>query len=180
MAEKTIFLKGENMLDDINDIELGGLEVNYYTVCPRKLWLYARYIRQERVHDRVELGRFVHEESYRRFKKELEIGSVKIDLLEDGAVCEVKLSSKMEEAHLWQLYYYLYYLKRKGFSAVKGILLFPKEKKRKEVVLTAEVEKKLSQIIAEIIQLKKEMFPPEKIRKLSFCKKCAYFEFCYA
>ena len=168
------------MLQEIEKADIGGLEVNYFLVCKRKLWLYARHIQQETSHDRVELGRFVHEESYKRLKKEIEIGSIKIDLLNDGAVCEIKLSSKMEEAHLWQLYYYLYYLKRQGFSKIKGLLLFPKEKRRKEVELSTEIEKKLQQIIAEIIALKKMPFPPEKISKKSFCHKCAYFEFCYA
>ncbi|AVX29686.1 CRISPR-associated protein Cas4 [Carboxydocella sp. JDF658] len=168
------------MQNYLMELELGGLEINYYFVCKRKLWLYSRYIRQETNHDRVELGQFIHEESYRRQKKEIEIGSIKVDLLQDGAICEIKLSSRMEEAHLWQLYYYLYYLKKQGFNQVKGVLLFPKERRKKEVILTQEVEKELKKIIAQIITIKKEELPPEKLNKRSFCTKCAYFEFCYA
>ncbi len=58
--------------------------------------------------DRVRMGRLVHEESYARRRKELNIDNrFVLDWREDGITHEVKLTDKKERAHEMQLLYYL-------------------------------------------------------------------------
>ena len=99
-----------------------GTEVGYYFICHKKLWWFAHGVQMEHEHDRVHLGRLVHEDAYARRKKELDIdGKIVLDWREDGCIHEVKLTDKMEEAHEMQLLYYLYYLKLKGVEGLRVI-----------------------------------------------------------
>ncbi len=95
-----------------------GTEVSYYFICKKKLWWFAHGVEMEHSSDRVEMGKLVHQESYGRRKKELNLDDrIVIDWREDGVIHEVKLTDKMEAAHEMQLLYYLYYLKH-----VKGVV----------------------------------------------------------
>ncbi len=38
---------------EFEDLKVGGTEVNYFIVCPRKLWLYAHRLQMESSSDRV-------------------------------------------------------------------------------------------------------------------------------
>ena len=106
------------------DLVFTGVEVNYFFVCKRKLWFFSRYLDLEADSDLVLLGRLLHEHGYPRKFKEVSIGRIKIDFLErHGVIHEVKRSRRMEKAHLFQLLYYIYYLRRFGVE-VKGCLLY--------------------------------------------------------
>lgn len=130
----------------------------------------------------VDIGRFLHEESYKRDKKEISIGNIVVDVMkkENGelVVGEVKKSSKFKESARMQLLYYLKELKDKGIVA-KGVLMFPKEKKREEIELTEEDEKELDKVVRDILRIMYLDKPPEPI-KIKYCKKCAYSEFCFS
>jgi len=130
----------------------------------------------------IELGRIISEESYKRERKEIHIENMIIDLLkineENIVICEVKKSSRFEKSAKMQLAYYLLRLKQLGISAT-GQLLFPKEKKKLTVILTKEIEDELisaQKEIKSIIQM--EMPPPAK--KIKYCSKCGYREFCWS
>ena len=94
-------------------------------------------------------------------------------------VHEVKKSDKMEEAHLWQLKYYLYYLKSYGVDGVTGKLDYPKLKKTLDVELTGEDELLIQEIFGKMTAVVTQEKAPERINK-KFCKTCAYYEFCWA
>ena len=51
------------------------------------------------------LGKVIHETSYERERKEIEIDQIKLDFLDirDGVLHEVKKSDKWSEAHEWQV-----------------------------------------------------------------------------
>ena len=85
----------------------------------------------------------------------------------------------MEEAHLWQLKYYLYYLKSFGVEDVTGKLDYPKLKKTLDVVLSADDEQRIQEIFDDMTTLVNQEKAPERINK-KFCKTCAYYEFCWA
>ena len=51
-------------------------------------------------------------------------------------------------------------------------------KKRKEIFLEAEDEKKIKNLLLEINNIINCKNIP-KIEKLKICKKCAYYEYCY-
>lgn len=49
--------------EEFERLKVGGLKINYYVICPRKLWLYAHDIRLEQTSDRVALGRLLQEQA---------------------------------------------------------------------------------------------------------------------
>lgn len=158
-----------------------GTQVNYAVVCERKLWLFSRHMEMEKTSDAVLLGRLIHEHAFAREKKEVAVDNrIVIDFsTRDGVIHEVKRSRSVEEAHRMQLLYYLYYLKQKGLE-VRGLLHYPRLRRKVEVRLTAESERKLRRLLQQIQQVVRREKPPQPLRKLSFCKKCSYYELCYA
>ena len=103
-----------------------------------------------------------------------------IDFVRRGNVLElheVKLSDRMELAHEMQLLYYLYYLGERGV-ACRGVINYPKLRKRKEVFLTDENKARLVSALREIRRVVSMDKPPKPVRK-RFCRKCAYLELCF-
>jgi len=150
-----------------------------YLVCSREAWFEFHSLASDQDHPLLSLGRFVHEDSYSREKKEIFVDrSLKIDILRDQLVAEVKKSSRHQEAARMQLAYYLYYLKHKKGVECKGVLLFPKERKTEEVVLTAELENKIEDLLEEIKEVVTRDKPPPRV-KIRYCKTCAFYEFCF-
>ena len=155
-----------------------GTQVNYYFVCKRKLWFFSHDFEMEQSSDLVLLGKLLHEASYLRKTKDINIGSIKIDFME--RVCEIhdiKKSSKIENAHIHQVLYYLYYLKRKGIES-RGVINYPLLRKKVEIQLTPEKEKEMEIILNNISRIISEELPP-KIQKKSYCKKCSYYNLCW-
>ncbi len=158
-----------------------GTQINYYFVCRRKLWLFSNNIEMERESDNVKLGKLLHEQSYQREKKEIEIdGKIKIDFIKkDAVISEVKKSDKIEESHIFQLKYYLYYLKtQKMVMNVTGKIHYPKLKQTMDVFLTDEDIVEIENIMNKIKEVLQMEVPP-KIVKTKICSKCAYFELCF-
>jgi CRISPR-associated exonuclease Cas4 len=54
-----------------------GTEVAYYFVCARKLWFFAHNIQCEQDSDAVRHGKHIHETSYKRKKKEIDVDGYK-------------------------------------------------------------------------------------------------------
>ncbi len=169
------------MQPEINfeELKVNGIKINYYYICPRKLWLFDRKITMEDKSDKVLLGSILHEESYKRDNaKEILIDNlISIDILDTLSIREVKYSNKMEKADRMQILYYLYYLKKLGIHK-KGILNYPRQRKREYIELTEEYEKEIEETLKEIDKILKQEKPPPVINE-PYCKKCAYFEFCY-
>ncbi|RLB90236.1 MAG: CRISPR-associated protein Cas4 [Deltaproteobacteria bacterium] len=157
-----------------------GTQMNYYFVCHRKLWLFTNDIRFEDENEYVQLGRLIDENTYRRNKKQIEIGKIKIDFIDNkGVIHEIKKSNKIEKAHIQQVKYYIYTLRKMGVENITGEIDYPKLKKRKTVLLTTEDEKELESIFVDIQGILDKPKPPGVIKK-TICKKCAYYEFCFA
>ena len=175
---KGIQKAGEKMLD-FNEIKTTGLQVQYYRVCQRKLWLHTHQISFEHESDRVLEGKVLHEQSYNHKKsKEVMIENlIKIDLYDEKFVGEVKSSSKMREADKAQLLYYLYILKQYGIERT-GRLHYPREKRVEEIELTATDEARLEEVLLKIKKVVATSKPP-KAEKLPYCGKCAYYHFCW-
>lgn len=162
--------------------KITGTLIWYFYICKREVWLMAHEVDACQDNPFLEIGRFLSEESYRREKKEIEIGNIKIDLLKrDGkkiVIGEVKKSSRFESSARMQLAFYLYRLKQVGVEAI-GELLIPKEKKKMAVFLDEKTEKELKKAIGEIGAIIASEAPPAPV-KIKFCPKCAYREFCWA
>ncbi len=164
---------------DFENFKTQGIKVNYYFICKRKLWLFDKGISMENNSDRVLQGKVIHENSYRRdkFKEQLIGDLIKVDILKDDYVKEVKISSKMSEADKMQLLYYLFYLKEMGIEK-KGSINYVKEKKIEEVELNPELEEKIKLALVDIKKIISQNSPP-KVIKLPYCTKCSYYEFCF-
>ena len=160
--------------------QISGTMFYYYFVCKRKLWFFSNGIQLEEDNEDVILGKLIDENSYSKELKHILIdNTVNIDFIKDWKILhEVKKQKSIEEAGVWQLKYYLYFLKIRGINIEKGILDYPKLKKREEVFLSEDDEKKIKEILSEIEKITVMEKPPE-LEKLKICKKCAYFEYCY-
>ncbi|MGC8585607.1 MAG: CRISPR-associated protein Cas4 [Thermoplasmata archaeon] len=165
---------------DLQNFKVQGIKMNYFFICKRKLWLFSRGITMEKESDRVLQGNIVHKNSYEKFEdKEVLIDDIlKIDILEDDFIGEVKISSKMIEADKMQLLYYLYYLKQLGIEKY-GILYYVKEKRKENLTLTESLSKQIEQTLIEINRTINMNKPPQ-VQNLPYCKKCAYYELCFS
>ncbi|NOY58586.1 MAG: CRISPR-associated protein Cas4 [Calditrichaeota bacterium] len=161
--------------------KLTGTQLNYYFHCKRQLWLFTHQIICEQESDAVFLGKVIHETSYERERKEVEIDNIKLDFLDvrDGVLHEVKKSDKWSDAHEWQVLYYLYVLKQKGVIGLRGELNYPTIRRTISVDLTPEKEQRLEKKLADIRRIIQLSIPPDISVKKSVCRKCSYFELCY-
>jgi CRISPR-associated exonuclease Cas4 len=175
-----------------------GTHINYYFVCKRKLWLFGRGLTMEQTSDTVLLGKLIDESSYERKDKGIDIdNTIVIDWVDlpasgragdtQAVLHEVKKSDSMEDAHIWQVLYYLWYLKQKGVKiaelqngkiGLRGEIDYPKLKQKVEVILTPEKEGELKTIMSDIEHIHQQEQPPDRINK-RFCKTCSYFELCW-
>ena len=160
--------------------EISGMMFYYYFVCKRKLWFFTNEIQMESENEDVIIGKLIDENSYSRELKHVLIdNTVNIDFIKEWKILhEVKKQKSVEEAGIWQLKYYIYFLRKRGINIEKGILDYPKLKKREEIFLTEEDEKRIEEVLLEIREIVNLKLPP-KLEKLKICKKCAYFEYCY-
>lgn len=167
------------MHPDHEHLHLTGVKVNYFFICPRKLWLFDRGIRMEQESDRVFLGKLLDEGSFpRKKRKKITIDErITIDIVNQDTIQEVKYSRAFRKASLMQLGYYLYYLRNLGVEK-DGILSYPREKRQERVVLTETMVQELEEAIEKIAQILRRDFPPPVVKK-PYCRKCAYFAFCF-
>lgn len=161
-----------------------GTHFNYYMICHRKLWLFATGINMESTSDLVFEGKLLHETSYpRRSEKyqEIEIDGIKIDYYDpkNKVVHEIKKSDKHEEAHEWQVKYYLYVLEQNGIEGATGLLEYPRLHKTDEVLLTIPDREIIVDMLEQIKIIIQSENCPERIQK-SKCKNCSYFDFCWS
>lgn len=157
-----------------------GVMIYYYFVCSRKLWYFCHQINMEDENENVQLGKLLDENSYKRDDKHIEIdGIINIDFIhEKNELHEIKKSKSIEEAGIWQVKYYLYYLKKRNVDRLHGVIDYPLLKKNVDVELSDEDCKKLDDIIKEIISVKNQEYPP-KLEEKKICKKCAYYDLCF-
>lgn len=157
-----------------------GTEVGYFVACPRRFWWFNRGLNMEHNSDRVSLGKLVHQQSYGRKKKELNIDDrIVLDWREDGVIHEVKLTDSMEGAHEMQLLYYLYYLKRfKGVEGLRGRIDYPKLRATKDVELSEEREREIEEALSEMRRIVGSPKAPE-VEWMRICRSCSYAELCW-
>lgn len=157
-----------------------GVMIYYYFVCKRKLWYFAHDINMEGENENVMLGKLLDENSYQRNNKHINIDDIiNIDFIaEHKELHEVKKSKAIEEVNIWQVKYYLYYLKKRGVDDLKGKIDYPLLKKNVVVELSEEDMIKLDSIVADIIKICQKEYPPADANK-KICKKCAYYDLCF-
>lgn|SRR5699024_208720 len=158
-----------------------GTDIWYYFICKRELWLMMHKIAPDQEDENVDVGRFLHKYYSQRGKEEVDIGSGKVDRLKKSGnkliVQEIKKSSRFKESSYYQLLFYLYQFKQMGIE-VTGELLFMEERMKETVELTDNNQKKLDEVIKDIQILARKPTPPPP-KRIKFCNKCAYREYCW-
>jgi len=155
-----------------------GVMMQYYHVCTRELWFESRNIEIDRENPTVVQGTQVDDTAYEQKRRNLSLGMISLDLLDDGRVVEVKPSSTLTEPARMQLSYYLWYLDRIAGVEKDGVLAHPRERKREPVELTDERATKVEEAIRGIHEIVSQGSPPPAEEK-PFCDSCAYHDFCW-
>jgi CRISPR-associated exonuclease Cas4 len=163
-----------------DNLKFTGTQINYYFVCHRKLWLFSRGLSMEHNSDIVYMGKLIGEEAFDREKKELLIDDlIAIDFVgADGVIHEVKKSDSMDQADEFQVLYYLFYLRQKGIDNISGEINYPKLRKKVSIEWSDENEQRLRDVMVGIENILTLLSPPGR-KKVSFCKKCSYYELCW-
>lgn len=164
----------------MSENNITGMQVYYYFVCQKKLWYFSHEISMESNSESVALGKILDETSYKNKNKHILIDdTVNIDFLsEHNILHEVKKSRKIEEAGVWQLKYYLYYLKNKGVDGLKGKIDYPLLKQSLTVELSDGDINTLKSVTEDIVKIVSLPVPPCTDKK-KFCKSCAYYDLCF-
>lgn len=161
-------------------MNITGVMIYYYFVCQRRLWYFVNSINMEQNSELVEIGKILDETSYSREKKGILIdNTINIDFVKNGAVLhEVKKTKAIEEAGIWQIKYYMYYLEKRGVKNVEAKIDFPLLRESKEILLEQDDIDILENVIKNIEDIANQDKPPEIIDS-KICKKCSYFDLCY-
>ncbi len=138
----------------------------------------------EHTSDLVEMGKLIHESSYpQRAEKysEIELEGIKIDYYDarNKIIHEVKKSDSYEEAHEWQVKFYIYVLELNGVKGVTGILEYPKMRKTCAIILSDVDREKIQKFEKDIERIISSDTCPERLPQ-SRCKNCSYFDFCWS
>ncbi|GHV33590.1 CRISPR-associated protein Cas4 [Synergistales bacterium] len=161
---------------------IGGTLVWYHSICRRQVWLMSRRVAPDKDNDALALGRLIDQNTFAREKHQVAFGDNKFDFVsgKDGAliVSEVKKSSRAEKASALQLAHYLYELKKEGIDA-RGVLHFPTEKRKEDVILTDSLIAELEAVYADIGANASQQTPPAATQS-KYCPKCAYAEYCWS
>lgn len=163
----------------IKESEITGVMIQYYKVCTRELWFYINQVNMNYDNDDIDIGKLIHENSYKREKKEIKLDNLVFDFIQtknELIIYEVKKSSKLTIGGLYQLYFYLWILNKANIHAT-GYLVYPKEKKKEKIELTEDIISEMEMIIKEIKKISNLEKPPLSHQQ-PYCKKCTYYELC--
>jgi len=160
--------------------KVSGMLFSYYFICKRKMWLFNNYISMEQYNENVKIGKAIDKNSYARKYKNINVNNdICIDFLDNGkTIHEIKKSNKMEEAHIWQVKYYIYYLKNIGYENINGVIDYPLLRIKKSVELSDSDILRIEEIIEDINNILSDEIP-KIIKKRKICNKCAYYDYCY-
>ncbi len=179
----------------MNAPRIGGMLVGYGLVCRRKTWLSMQGLSMEQESEAVALGRLVDEASYpRRHRPDLVEATApdgtplaaRIDGvdLRGGVLHETKKGRACEDAHLWQVRFYLWVLRLAGVTApggkpLRGQIDYPALRRAVPVTLDPEHETHLAALVADLAALAGQDAPPPRHPRRAFCRSCAFEELCH-
>jgi CRISPR-associated exonuclease Cas4 len=174
---------------------VGGMLIGYYVLCPRKAWLSMNGLWMEQESTTVALGRQIDDDSYERERKEIMltaeapdgtplVGKVDWAQLDAGVLHETKKSAAAEEAHVWQLRFYLWLLSLNGVTGpqeqpFRGEINYPRQRRTQAVELHDAHTDRLADIVAALCRLSEQGTPPPRHDTRSFCRQCAFEDLCY-
>lgn len=134
--------------------------------------------------DLVTMGKFISESTYKREDHELQIfvddASIVLDYYDkkNKIIHEIKKTDSMENAHVWQVKYYISVLRDKGINDVTGELNYPKLNEKIRIEFSDSDYNELQNIKDDIIKIVNNKTSPPIINR-PFCKNCSYYDLCY-
>lgn len=161
------------------DNKINGLMVYYYFICKRKLWYYYNQINMENENEAVQIGAFLDKTTYTKYRKHILINDeINIDFIEKTKIIhEIKKSRSIEEASIWQVKYYLFYLAERGIDQIEAKIDYPLLKQTVEVELTDIDVARLKVVLEEIKQIIESEAIPNILIDTK-CKRCAFHDLC--
>lgn len=175
-------MNGEVIFEEQSQ-DITGKEIEYLYVCTRKLWLYHHGIRMELENENVLIGMQIDESSYQREQKHIAIGNAgvvdRIDFA-NGIIYETKKGGAVKEATKAQVRYYMSELRRRGIEIEKAIVSYPNKRQKTEVSWGPSMEAEAAEDVREVKRIVAQKQPPAIPKSVSFCTKCAFFDFCYS
>lgn len=162
-------------------MNITGIMIYYYFICQRKLWYFNNNINMEQNSELVAMGKLLDEETYSREKKGILIdNTINIDFIKNKTILhEVKKTKSIEEAGIWQMKYYIYYLENKGVKDIKAQIDFPLLRETKEIILEDKDRIVLENVVKNIEEVIQDDKTPPLINS-KICKKCSYYDLCYS
>jgi len=103
---------------------------------------------------------------------------IQIDVLDSGDIMEVKVSSALEKPARMQLLFYLWYLREIYDIQKDGVLAYPTERTREQVVLDDSATVEVESTVAGILDVVNRDQPPE-LEKKPYCDSCLYQDLCW-
>ncbi|MEM4360581.1 MAG: CRISPR-associated protein Cas4 [Candidatus Anstonellaceae archaeon] len=158
--------------------KISGVEFCYFFICKTQFWYFTHGLIKSDEDENVKIGRLVHENRYKREKREKELFRSKFDVVRLGneyVIYEVKKGVILEQ-NIMQLKFYMYEIYKTTGLIAKGIITSPGN--RKILTLSEKDIKEIEESLREIEKLKYQKDPPQPIKR-DICKKCAYRTFCF-
>lgn len=164
-------------------VAITATHLNYYHICPHKLWLFAHGVSMEHNSSLVAEGKVLHNTAYAQRAKryrEIQLGGSKIDFYDPKKkiIHEVKKSNAMKRVDLWQTKFYIWLFEENGIHGVTGIIEYPYTREKRKVMLEEKDIIYIKDIIQKAEIIIKAASPPARVRK-QICERCAYFDFCW-
>lgn len=154
---------------------INGSLINSYCICKRKAWLILHRIGLEFNSDDVLIGKELHEEYYAK-NKEILIDNIKMDQVTNKYIIELKKNDTFLEAAINQLKYYMYILNAKGMKKDGKIKILETGQEIK-IEFNDDIKKEIENLLNEINVFSTNINPPP-YKNMSYCEKCAYYEYC--
>lgn len=172
--------RARNLDATASTFRVTGEMMQFYRICERELWFRSRHLKVDRENPGIVRGTDVDEKSYPDRRRSIGVRrTIKVDLLEDGDVVEVKPSSRVTRGARLQLLYYLWYLEQVLGESREGVLAFPTERKRERLTLGSQERREVEEAIRGIHRVVSEDTPPPATRK-DVCDACTYHDFCWS
>lgn len=173
-------------------MQINATLVNLYHICKRECWLHANGVNMEHTSDIVYDGKLLHKNSYpERNEKHSEMiveasykgialtGKIDFYDARRQLIHETKRSDKVEQAHAWQVKFYLWLLRLNGIEGATAILEYPLLRQTDTVELMEADINYLENTVVKIASLKESEACPAVINS-KICRSCSYYDFCYA
>ncbi|WOE71222.1 CRISPR-associated protein Cas4 [Hydrogenimonas thermophila] len=159
---------------------ISGTTVHYYVTCKREAWLYAHKVSADQSDENILMGKALAEIKEKDLHQ-FPFSNLKFDKIgkERGhyLVTEYKKSFKNPEGAKMQLLFYMYLLKKNlKLKEINGKVI--SGKKVIYVEGSEENMQMMEKLLEEIATFVSNPLPP-KPKKIPFCKKCGYRDYCF-